>query len=64
MARVRARRTFSNSLIIPLRMNIHLPWEKGWQLTLLTAVPVEARTWPKNRAERICAARLFRLASF
>jgi hypothetical protein len=44
-------------------MNIHAPCRKGWQLARVVAVPVEARTWAKNRPDLIWWASESRFSS-
>ncbi len=51
------RRTRLQSPITPLCMNIQRPQANGWQFGRVTGVPVVARTWAKNRCERMCRHR-------
>jgi hypothetical protein len=44
-------------------MNKWHPKAKGWQFARVEAVPVEARTWAKNRGERTWAESDFRFSS-
>lgn len=50
--------------MLPLCMNIRLPWVKGWQLESESWPSVVARTWAKINEEVVLEARRERLMQF
>jgi hypothetical protein len=47
------RRTRAQFPTAPLCMNIQRPHANGWQFGRVVGVAVAARTWAKNRCERM-----------
>ena len=50
--------------MLPLCMNMRLPWEKGWQFESERLPSVVARTWAKMREDVVLEARRERLMQF
>lgn len=64
MDMARARLTCFQPPMLPLCMNIRLPWRKGWQLLSDREPSVVARTWAKIRDEAVFEASRSRFKQF
>ena len=64
MLRAISRLTCRQQAMLPLCMNMRLPWEKGWQLESERLPSVVARTWAKMRDDVVLEARRERLMQF